>query len=75
MHCEIFLTVNILQTILMEKNNRNVKADLQQNPCIFLATYWNLSLKSGNLNFLLQNLANSGQVSMKNPFYNLESYF
>jgi hypothetical protein len=34
MHCEKNLTMNILQTILGEKNNRNVKAYLQDlNVC------------------------------------------
>jgi hypothetical protein len=33
----------------------------KQNPSIFLATYWNLSLKSGDLElFSFENLSNLG---------------
>jgi hypothetical protein len=31
----------------------DMKVEKNQNPCIFLATYWNLLQKSGDLNFLM----------------------
>jgi hypothetical protein len=38
-----------------------MKEEKTQNPSIFLATYWNSSLKSGDLEFFfLQNLATLG---------------
>ncbi len=40
----------------------NMKVEEKQNPSIFLATYWNLALKSGDLKEKknLQNLENLG---------------
>jgi hypothetical protein len=53
-----------------------MKVGKNQNPSLFLATYQNLSLKSGDLEKKnLQNLVNLGHFSMKNPLYGLKSHF
>jgi hypothetical protein len=55
-----------------------MKIEKNQNPSIFLATYWNLSLKkSGDLEAIFSlNLTNLGHFfSMETPLYRSKSYF
>jgi hypothetical protein len=50
-----------------------LKEEKTQNPSIFLATYWNSSSNSGNLQFFfLQNLVNLGFVSNSKSFRKVE---
>jgi len=56
-----------------------MKVEEKQNPSIFLATYWNLALKSGDLEEKknLPNLEILGYFfsTKKNPSVRLKSYF
>jgi len=54
----------------------DMKAEKKQNPSIFLATYWNSSLKSGDLDFLFLEIWLIWGISyMQNPLYMSKSYF
>jgi hypothetical protein len=56
-----------------------MKIEEKQNPSIFLATYWNLALKSGDLGEK-KNSSKSGKFGLfffhqKHPLFRLKSYF
>ncbi len=54
----------------------DMKAEKKQNPSIFLATYWNSSLKSGDLDFLFfGNLVNLGHFLHAKSFVYVKVIF
>jgi len=56
----------IISTNLATHPDMNVEKN--QDPSIFLATYWNLSQKSGNLDFFPSKSGKTWLLFLENPF-------